>query len=490
MKEARISFMGDTQIGGDQEQSARMERTRALAEQLDGSVDFSAHVGDLGSSPVAYDFLNEYKTLGKSAADKVENDGGELSFTEKFQQALHTALETAAERTGEKSFKYALGKALRKKQEYPEVEAVLHDFAMRALSDPSIAKKYKNFITGENDEARLDMFKTISGRDEDFFELDKQGMITEMQDALGVMSKLTGDKGKLMVVPGNQEKGNWQRVTQEVLPTFQGEVDLQAEPSYYDVNKDVAIMGLPYEFDANEFDVEKFAEQARGKKSVILATHASPLLRGLADNIDLKTYEPKDMKIYKEQAQKYLKVSGDKLNKFFEDARQDIPLIFSTAEIEEYTGKKMSEVVDILAQKFYLRQSQSHERMKEWLDIRATQINQDGKAKRTPGSQQNPKGRELRSLIKNLPDSVKRIIVPWGHLHSKSEQALSNHPWFKYDEGEEIKSQKLTIGIPHTDSAREIEFVYLPTAAVVIMDCKKDGSIDIKSLEKAVAEQE
>ena len=43
-----------------------------------------------------------------------------------------------------------------------------------------------------------------------------------------------------------------------------------------------------------------------------------------------------------------------------------------------------------------------------------------------------------------IPKSVKRIIVPWGHLHSGPEQALSNHPWFKYDEGEEIKTQKIS----------------------------------------------
>lgn len=490
MKEARISFMGDTQIGGDKEQSSRMERTRELVEQLDDNVEVAVHVGDLGTSSVAYDFLADYKGLEKSAVAKIEKGVGELSFEEQFQQALHIAFEAEAKRTGESSFKYVLAKTLRQVTEYPAVNAVLRDFAVRASANPMLAEKYGRFITNKDDEARLDMFKVISGKDEEFLESDKKAMIDEMHDALGLMSKLAGDKGKTIVVPGNQEIDNWQRVVQEILPTFQGEVDLQAEPSYYDVNDNVAIMGLPYEFDASQFDAKEFAEQARGKKAVILATHASPLLRGLADNVDLERYRPKDLDVYKAEAQKYLKVSEDILDKTFEEAKQHIPVVFSTAEIEEYAGNKISEIVDILAQKFYLRQVQSYDRMKEWVEARDMQTAVDGKAQRTPGAQPNPKARQFRELVKSLPDSVERIIVPWGHLHSKPEQALSNHPWFKYDAGEEIKPQKLTIGIPQTASAREIEFVYLPTAAIAIMDCNEDGSIDIKSLEKAVAEQE
>jgi hypothetical protein len=36
---------------------------------------------------------------------------------------------------------------------------------------------------------------------------------------------------------------------------------------------------------------------------------------------------------------------------------------------------------------------------------------------------------------------------------------------------------------------REIEFVYLPTAAVAVMGCEDDGTINVESLQKAVLKE-
>ncbi len=414
----KISFMGDTQIGGDKEQVDRMNKTKELVEQYPEEIDIAGHVGDLGTSETAYEFLARYNELGQAALEKKDD----ISFEEELQQALDKAFNEVVERGEEKATKYVMGKALRKRKEYPGVEVVLREFAQKVLNDHENLEQYEKFIVGQGDQAKLDMFKTVTGRNEDFFELDEKAMITEMNEALDTMATLAGKKGKLIVVPGNQEKANWQRVTEKVLPEFQRDVDLQEEPSYHEVNDNVAIMGVPYEFDTKEFNAKEFAGQAEGKKSVILAMHASPLLRGLAENIDL----------------------------------------------ENYKG------------------TESYEKMKLWLEERKKREEKFGKGKRTPGSQLNPVNRQFREIVRDLPQSVKTIIVPWGHLHSAPEQALANHPWYTFEEGEEIKPQKLRIGMP--GKMREIEFVYLPTAAVAIFSCKEDGSIDVESLKKIVSE--
>lgn len=146
-----------------------------------------------------------------------------------LQRELDKAFEEILTRGGEKADKYIMAITLRKPdlaiEKYPEVQEVLKKFAQdsRFKDDPEL----NHAIQGEGDEATIDMFKGITGRKEDFFELDKQAMIEEMHDALETMAELAGEEGKIGVVPGNQEKSNWQRVTSEVLPQFQRDVDLQ-----------------------------------------------------------------------------------------------------------------------------------------------------------------------------------------------------------------------------------------------------------------------
>lgn len=148
-------------------------------------------------------------------------------------------------------------------------------------------------------------------------------------------------------------------------------------------------------------------------------------------------------------------------------------------EESEFNGKNISDVIDLVANKLFERSLATYEKRKLWDQERQAIISKHGKPDRTPGSQINPINIEFRTLVRSLPDSVKTIIVPWGHLHSTSEKALANHPWFKYDE--EIQPQSFVIADSITGKHREIKFIYLPTAAVVIMDCYPNGVVDIKS---------
>lgn len=474
-----ITFMGDTQIGGDKIQTARLKESRELAGSFEGEADEAWHVGDLGSSSTAYEFLAAFKGLEKSGkASEVQLD---------LKTELEKAFAKIVEGKRVQAAKYIMADVLRKKEgwqkKFPEVAEVLQRFA----HDERVAnnEQLKVFIGADG---MVDMYKMITGKNVDFVEADEAAMIGEMHDALGIMAQMAKEGGKLGVVAGNQEASNWKRVTQKVLPGFQNDVDLQMKPTYHEVTDESAIIGLPYEFEEGyEFNPEEFAEQAKGKESVILAIHASPLLRGLAENADPEKFKPLSLDDYKAKTMRMWGIGAGVLDNKFEDAYPnfDVRIVNS----KKYNGKKVGEVVDEVAQEKLARAEERYMRMKAFVEERKRRVEKHGKPERTPGSQPNPMHGQFMELVKNLPSSVKEVIVPWGHLHSAPEQALANHPWFKFEEGEEIKPQKMLLGFGQRGK-REIKFVFLPTAAVVVFKVGENGEIDVKSLKQVVAEKE
>jgi len=478
MSERLITFMGDTQIGGDKAQTARLKDTKKLGESFVGEADEAWHVGDLGSSSTAYEFLANYKGLEKSEqASEVQ-----LDFKKELDKAFAVIVEGKRVQAG----KYIMADVLRRKkgweEKFPEVVEVLRRFAQdkRVQAD----EKLKGFV---DKNGLADMYKMITGKNVDFVEADEAAMIAEIQDAVGVMVGMVKEGGKVGVVPGNSETANWNRVTEKALPGIQADVDLQREPSYHEINKKAAIMGLPYEFEKGyEFDAKQFAAQAKGKESVILAMHASPLLRGLADNASPEKFKPLSLEDYKAKTMKLWKIDTSMLEQKFEEAYPNFAV--RIVDSKKHKGKKVGEVLDEMALEKLTRAVERYGRMKEFMKERERRIEKYGKPDRTPGSQTNPMQRQFMDLVKNLPASVKEVIVPWGHLHSAPEQALANHPWFKFEEGEEIKPQKMLLGFGQRGK-REIKFVFLPTAAVAVFKVDEKGKIDVKSLKQVVADK-
>lgn len=468
--------MGDTQLGGDKEQTGRMDDIKALVAQYEGKVDHVWHVGDLGTSSTAYDFLAAFKALGKIDMEKLPTDVKVVQV--EIRNALEKAFNIVADRTKDQA-KYVMGKVLRGKENYPEIDEILTKFSLdsRVVNDPKLNKFVSN--------GKLDIFKIITGKDINFLEADKEAMLGEINGALQTMSKLSVD-GKIGVVPGNSEISNWKRVTEEVLPRYQQDVDLERNPSVRDLSESVGLISLPYELQKDsEFDVESLVSQVDGKETVIIGMHASPLMRGLAENLR----EPVSVGVQRDNIIKNLNL-GNFLDTPFENTDMKIrnALLRRAGGFEEseFNGKNISDVIDLVANKLFERSLATYEKRKLWDQERQAIISKHGKPDRTPGSQINPINIEFRTLVRSLPDSVKTIIVPWGHLHSTSEKALANHPWFKYDE--EIQPQSFVIADSITGKHREIKFIYLPTAAVVIMNCYPNGVVDIKSLKQVVEE--
>lgn len=482
--DARVTFMGDTQIGGDKEQAARLKETQGLVEEYKGNVDQAWHVGDLGTSSTAYEFVAAFKTLGKEDPENAPDEARKVQIeVRNALDKLFTELVAAGRR---EAAKYIMGDSLRgKAAKYPEVMALLKEFAKDARVQAN--EQLRKFLKGEGEGETLDMFKVITGQDVEFLEADEKAMVAEMTDALQTMANLTGEEGKIGVVPGNQETSNWQRVVEKVLPAFQEDVDLDRNPAFHEVSDHVGLYSLPYELDKSAiFDAKGLAQQAEGKETVIIGMHASPLMRGLAENI----HEPLTVEAQKEKIVQTLGIKNQ-LDSLFDDADQKIKNSLlrragGFAE-EEFNGKKLSEIVDLVAKRLVERSTRTYESKKAWDADRQVIIAKHGKPDRTPGSQPNPMNRHFRELVSALSDSVKTVVVPWGHLHSTSEKAMANHPWFRFDE--EVQPQSFGIVDPLSGKVREIKFVYLPTAGVMVMDCYPDGVVDIKSLKAAVAEE-
>jgi|GEM_PF-1855361 len=478
----QVAFMGDTQLGGDKEQTERMRATQALVEKMtaEGKMDEVWSIGDLGTSKAAYDFLNAYKKLDKSGKEK---KGNGLDFKEELQVALAAAFDAEVKAGKAKAAKYLMRPVLNGKDaDYPPVAKVVKDFTERIVKDSKFAE-FKKYVVGEGDKAKLDLFRIFTGRDTDFKSADAQDMVNEMKDELNTLIKMTKEGGPVKVVPGNQETTNWERVTKEVMPEFQKSVDLQRNPTYHEVDKNVAIFGMPYEFDKDyKFDAAALAKQAEGKKTVVIAMHASPLFGGLKEIIG----EPMSGAKIKEKIVTNLKLAEADLKSPFEklapEKQENLLKRTGGSKKEEFTGKSVGEALDVIAKKYEDRGKSAYERVNVLDAERKKRIEKHGAPDRTPRTQSNPLHDEFLKLIKNLPASVERVIVPWGHLHSTPEKALADFPQYKFDDGE-IKAQKMKLNWgPGKAQTREIDTVYLPTAAVAVFKFDEFGNAQVGSL--------